>query len=237
MSEDDERATREQLVPQQAMLDYLDELLQDATAPTVTARSPVVEQQEQPAPARLQTEAIVVPEDPAPDISEQIADRFAAGAVQSGERLPEWFGDECEVLLFDANGLMLAVPLVELGGILRMPPRIYELANQPAWHLGFMEVGEDAVSVVDTLCWMAPDRIGADPLAPPRYLVRIPDSPWALTCQRLYDTVTLRREDVHWRSARTRRRWLRGTVRQHLCALLDTRELAQQLSRDVGRGG
>ncbi len=229
MSDDDRKPTTTGVAPQQAMLDYLDDLLQDATVPQAPVVAPV-----QPPPA--------VPVAPAPaaetaDVSEAVAERYAAGRAVPGETLPAWFGQDFEVLLFDANGLTLAVPLIELGGILRMPPKLYELANQPDWHLGFMEVEDEPVSVVDTLRWMAPDRVDAAALAPPRYLVRIPDSPWALTCQRLYDAVTMRREDVHWRGTRTSRRWLRGTVREHLCALLDARELGLQLSRDVKGAG
>ncbi len=210
------------VAPQQAMLDYLDELLQGATELQLPEQAP---------PLPVETPAPSSPPQPA----EQAVLEPASSALP--EPLPDWARGEFEVLLFDVQGLLLAVPIIELGGILRTPDRLEQLPRQPDWMLGILEAEGRTLSVVDTLRWIAPERVGLAESQPARYLVRLPDSPWALSCQKLFEAVTLQSSDVQWRSARTRRRWLRGTVRDRMCALLDVHELAVLLDRDAGRNG
>lgn len=215
MAEPSDARKPKQAEPQQAMLEYLDELLQDATE---VVEAPAVSAETMPAPviAEAPVESGPAPvEDPAE------------------EPLPAWAAQEFEALMFEVNGLTLAVPLLELGGIVRAPAVFDLLPRQPDWMLGVLEVDRDLLSVVDTLRWIAPERVPEMERAAPRYLVRLPESRWALACQKLFESVTLRSEDVHWRSRRTRRRWLRGTVRGHMCALLDTAELARQLDQEM----
>ncbi|WP_198266126.1 hypothetical protein [sulfur-oxidizing endosymbiont of Gigantopelta aegis] len=41
--------------------------------------------------------------------------------------------------------------------------------------------------------------------------------------------ITLKTDEVKWRSSRTKRRWLLGTVIDHMCALLDSEEFSAML--------
>ncbi len=50
-----------------------------------------------------------------------------------------------------------------------------------------------------------------------------------MVCEEVIGIKTLSAEDVKWRSNRTSRRWLYGTVKEHMCALLDTDEFASML--------
>jgi purine-binding chemotaxis protein CheW len=61
-------------------------------------------------------------------------------------------------------------------------------------------------------------------------VVFIADGTWGLACDELAQVVTLRPDEVRWRTSRTRRRWLAGTVIEHMCALLDPPVFADVLA-------
>ena len=157
------------------------------------------------APLELDTETVTAP--------------VAAPLLREGR--PAWGDDTFQALLFKVNGLTLAVPLVELSGV-----QEWEDDKVTPYR-------ERTVPVVDTAQLVMPADRQAN-IRPwqerLRHVVFIADGTWGLACDELAEVVTLRPDEVRWRTSRTRRRWLAGTVIEHMCALLDPPVFADVLA-------
>ncbi len=233
MQPEDERKIRRQATtePQRAMMDYLDALLQDATVPVVEV--PVAEPAVEPV-----TETVVEPVvgTPVETVIESPPQDVAA-PVEAGP--PEWAAERFEALLFEVAGLTLALPLGELGGIRPIKSEITGLLGQPDWFTGLLQTDLGKLSVVDTARWIMPERLPEAGPPPYRYVIRLQDSHWALACHRIADSVRLEPDAVKWSTGSSRRPWLAGTVKDHMCALLDSSaavRLLDGLARTGGRG-
>ena len=146
---------------------------------------------------------------------------------------PAWAVPNFQVLLFTVAGLKLAVPLAELNGILEWGDEyITELPGHKSWYLGIIQNQGKNVPVIDTLQQVVPEnRWPANYLSEKnfKHIILIDDARWGLACETVLEVVTLKTDSVKWRSSRTRRRWLLGTVIDHMCALLDGSEFAAML--------
>lgn len=156
-----------------------------------------------------------------------------AAPVRSEGR-PAWGDETFQALLFRVNGLTLAVPLVELSGVQEWEDgKVTPLPGHVPWYLGLMQYRERNVPVVDTAQLVMPEDRQAN-IRPwqerLRHVVFIADGTWGLACDELGEVVTLRPDEVRWRTSRTRRRWLAGTVIEHMCALLDPPVFADVLA-------
>lgn len=135
-----------------------------------------------------------------------------------------------QALLFSVAGLTLAVPLAELHGVLTWSATsITPLPGHAPFFLGVrVHLGRN-VKIIDAGHLVSPEgrRMG---VTDPRHIVLIGEGEWGLACEDIGEVVTLGMQDVHWRSTRTERPWLLGTVTEQLCALLDTRAFAAELA-------
>lgn len=137
--------------------------------------------------------------------------------------------NDFQVLFFEVAGVTFGVPLTQLGGIHRIS-EISPLFGKPPWFSGIMIEREEKLSVVDTAKWVMPNQ----PFDPEyKYLVMLGESPWGLSCEKLFGTERLNRDDVKWRSTPGQRPWLAGMVKQKMCALLHVEELQQMLADGV----
>ena len=147
---------------------------------------------------------------------------------------PEWGKETFQALLFRVGGLTLAVPLVELSGVQEWhAAKVTPMPGHVPWYLGLTPYRERNVPVVDTAQLVMPeDRQGK--LVPwqerLRHVVFIGDGSWGLACDELAQVVTLQPDEVRWRTSRTKRRWLAGTVIEHMCAILDPPVFADVLA-------
>lgn len=174
------------------------------------------------APLELDSETVTAP----------VAVPLAAPPRSEGR--PAWGDDTFQALLFKVNGLTLAVPLVELSGVQEWEgDKVTPLPGHVPWYLGLMPYRERTVPVVDTAQLVMPADRQAN-IRPwqerLRHVVFIADGAWGLACDELAEVVTLRPDEVRWRTSRTRRRWLAGTVIEHMCALLDPPVFADVLA-------
>ena len=155
------------------------------------------------------------------------------GPVRNVNNAPSWAVPNFQVLLFAVAGLKMAVPLNELNGIVEWGDEyITELPGHKSWYLGIMQNQGKNVPVIDTLQQVVPqNRWPAGHLNEKnfKHIILIDDSRWGLACETVLEVVTLKTDAVKWRSSRTRRRWLLGTVIEHMCALLDSSEFAAML--------
>lgn len=148
--------------------------------------------------------------------------------------IPPWGEETFQALLFKVAGLTLAVPLVELSGVQEWDAdAVTPMPGHSPWYLGLTEYRERSVPVVDTAQLVLPEeRLAAldrDPAARLTRIVFIDDGRWGLGCDEVAEVVTLTPDKVRWRTSRTRRRWLAGTVLDHMCAIIDPPAFAQLL--------
>jgi purine-binding chemotaxis protein CheW len=138
-------------------------------------------------------------------------------------------------MIFHVGQLRVAVPLVKLHRVLRWDEshQVEPYAGQPGWIHGALYHRKRFVRVVDTAELVLPAN-HRPPLEERRQgkLLIVGDGSWALACQEVGEVFRLTPDQVQWRSAYGRRRWLAGTVSERLCALLDTDEFAQLLENE-----
>ena len=145
-------------------------------------------------------------------------------------------GEELRLLLFRLCGLRMAVAA---GDIARTVPWPGELAPAPRKRplcLGVMEEGTVSVPVMDLAGLVIPERLRDSHLAAGPSHVLVASGGLGLACHGVDGVVGVPRDAVNWRSERTSRRWLAGTITEHGSALLDMAAL-QLLLRGEDPGG
>lgn len=220
--------------PQSALISYLDDLLYTATT-TVADPEPQPEagkQSVQPVPAPSMPPAPLVVPEPTPAIVQQTDQpTIQPPPPAEPEGRPDWSEKPFECLIFRVAGLQLAVPLVLLGAIHRIDDRIKPIPGRPPWYMGMLLDRDQNLKVVDTAEWIMAGRVPPKAAEGYRFVIRLDNSDWALACDEVAQSFTLQPEEVRWRSARSKRPWLAGTVIQHMCALIDVGTMARLLAR------
>ena len=149
---------------------------------------------------------------------------------------PAWLGQELQAMLFKVAGLTLAVPLVDLNGVVEWnEERVTTMPGHADFYLGLMSHLDHQIPVVDTARLVLPENkrkllAGEDPRQRITRVVLINDGRYGLACDEVNQVVTLKADAVRWRSVRTQRRWLAGTVVEHMCALVDATAFAELLA-------
>jgi len=135
-----------------------------------------------------------------------------------------------QAMFFDVAGLLIAVPLIELGGIHNVE-KTTSLMGKPDWFKGVMLHREDKINVVDTALWVMPEKCNDSLLNSLnyQYVIMLDNSHWGLMAEKLVDTVTLQQDDVKWLDNTGKRPWLAGLVKDRMCALLDVDALTKML--------
>ena len=147
---------------------------------------------------------------------------------------PIWAQERFECLLFKVKGLTLAVPLVELGGIIKIEKQPTPLFGQPDWFIGMLRNNNMNVSMVDTAQWVLPAALINKNKDPYKLVIRIHDSTWGLACNEVDRSISLKPEQVRWRTSLGKRPWLAGTVIEHMCALIDATAFDRLLKEGHG---
>lgn len=155
----------------------------------------------------------------------------APAVMPEPEGRPDWAESAFECLIFRVAGLQLAVPLVLLGAIHPIENELHEIPGRPRWFMGMLPYGDRNLRVVDTAEWVMSGRVPADAREGYRFVIRLDNSDWGLACDNVAQSFRLHPDDVKWRSERSRRPWLAGTVIDQMCALLDVSAMSHLLSR------
>ncbi|UPQ81500.1 chemotaxis protein CheW [Pseudomonas knackmussii] len=144
---------------------------------------------------------------------------------------PKWGEEPFECLLFDVAGLTLAVPLVSLGSIYPLAGQeLTPLFGQPAWFLGILPSQAGNLKVLDTARWVMAERYRDDFREGLQYVISVQGYEWGLAVHQVSRSIRLDPKEVKWRSQRTQRPWLAGTVIDHMCALVDVAALAELIA-------
>jgi len=242
--------------PQIALQSYLDALLQEAAAELADSDSldefetAVLEEQVRDArllaPREVAVEVLPVVVPPiavpilVPDVS--VPEPVAVAAVEPLvvavvlDEQPSWAEEPFECLLFDVAGLTLAVPLVCLGTIYPLQGQeLTPLFGQPDWFLGILPSQSGNLKVLDTARWVMPDRYREDFRQGLQYVISVQGYEWGLAVHQVSRSIRLDPSEVKWRTQRTQRPWLAGTVIEHMCALLDVSALAELIASGAAK--
>ena len=142
---------------------------------------------------------------------------------------PSWAQTRFDVLLFKVSGLTLAVPLISLGQIQPLTDELTPLFGQADWFMGLQPTPAGKIRTVNTAKFVMPERYDENFVKTARYVVSINGVPWGLAVDSVNQPIRLAPEDVKWRGERSKRPWLAGTVKEHMCALLDIPRFGQLL--------
>jgi purine-binding chemotaxis protein CheW len=142
---------------------------------------------------------------------------------------PQWAQSRFDVLLFKVSGLTLAVPLISLGQIQPLTDELTPLFGQADWFMGLQPTPAGKIRTVNTAKFVMPERYDPRFLETAKYVMSINGVPWGLAVDSVNQPITLMPDDVKWRSDRSKRPWLAGTVKDHMCALLDIPRIGQML--------
>ncbi|MFC1748957.1 chemotaxis protein CheW [Pseudomonadota bacterium] len=150
---------------------------------------------------------------------------------------PGWSDGTFECLMFKVAGsLTLSVPLTRLNGILPWGDKITAVPGHAEWFLGLLQNRGKQVKVVDIAKFVIPENHKArESLEQGRgfsHIVLIDDGQFGLACDGLGDVLKLNKDQVRWRSDRSLRPWLAGTVIDHMSALIDVEHFIDMLKED-----
>lgn len=164
------------------------------------------------------------------------SDSLAAVPQSSLAQIPQWAEGPFECLLFNVAGLTLAVPLVSLGSIYPLDEQeLTPLFGQPEWFLGILSSPSGNLKILETARWLIPDRYRDEFREDLKYAISVQGYDWALAVHQVSRSVRLHPDEVKWRTQRTQRPWLAGTVIEHMCALLDITALAELIASGATR--
>ena len=151
-------------------------------------------------------------------------------AKRSRDFLPEVF----QTLIFQVAKLPLAVPLIKLGGIIKITDEdITPLVGTPSWFMGLVPNDRGNLMVVDTQRYLMPEKGTAGDREEYQYLIVLDNSNWALACNSVGDAKNLTQDDVRWAQKSSRRPWFAGMVVDYMSALLEVDELINMLADNI----
>ncbi len=142
---------------------------------------------------------------------------------------PVWAQDRFEVLLFQVAGLTLAVPLIALGHIHPITDELTPIFGQADWFMGLQPSPNGRIRCVNTALFVMPDRYNPNFVQTAKYVVSIDGMDWGLAVDQVQQPNTIDPDEVTWRSQRTKRPWLAGTVKAAMCALIDVPQMGKLL--------
>lgn len=226
---------------QQALLNYLDDLLLDietpsaAPLPTALAEQPLVNKQQLQSLLDSAYQPVVLADAPLPEatFAPQLAPTQPP-SIQTPTTQPPlaapWKNSPFDALLLQVAGLRLAVPINALGHIYPIGLGLNRLPQQPPWLMGLLNTPRGSIRTLNTALFVMPERYNAAFEESAQYVVTLHGVPLGLAVDTIEQPITLQPQQVVWRAGgASKRPWLAGTVKSHLCALLDLHQLAECL--------
>lgn len=222
---------RLQAVQAEPEVEVVQELKQDVSQ-QVVSEAPVAEPEvktEQFVEVETDVEVDAAVEEPEVDLQTLNQPAELQSLEWEANGRPRWAQGRFDVLLFDVAGLTLAVPLIALGQIQPLTDELTPLFGQADWFMGLQPTPVGKIRTVNTAKFVMPERYDESFLESAKYVVSISGLPWGLAVDKVDQPITLDPDDVKWRGERSKRAWLAGTVKAHMCALIDIPMMGQML--------
>ncbi|MFI3136649.1 MAG: chemotaxis protein CheW [Methylococcaceae bacterium] len=151
-----------------------------------------------------------------------------AGVVRPLALMPDWSRAEFQALFFKVDHLIMATPLITLSRTLKFNRKPTKIPAQPSWFLGLLDDHGKKISVLDSgqlIFGKAKGSLRDLNERPFAYLLISADEKWGLACDDILSVGKLSPEKIRWRTLRTLRPWLIGTVINELAAVIDINQL------------
>lgn len=227
-----------------AVSQYLDDLLQEATEPApepppARLKSCPMAVAENLQPAVLEPPTVLelwpneLPIAPAPAAPEVLDVSEAPPALDESlpaEADPETVSQSADAdyqfplqcLLFEVQGVPLALPLIELESVIPLPEQLSQLPGYAKQILGVMQNRDRNVSVIDSAELL---RVPRQLASEPAHVLVLHGASFGLSCDKLGSVVHLKKEDVQWSKALEQHAktppLMLGKIRDRLTALLN----------------
>lgn len=218
----------------EALNNFLDDLL---TENTDDSHSSVDES------STAEAKATTRSTDAAQPIPSEIAETGLSDAVNSGNALPpftadgripvlpDWGMQAFQAMVFKVGELSLAIALTELAGVIEWRPA----TAASGLYLGDYQHDDQSVSVVDIARLIFAenrfdDLIKTEASQRVTRIILMNNAKWGLACDAVYEVITIQPTRVNWRSTRTHRQWLAGTLLDEMIVVLDIESTAKILS-------
>lgn len=131
-----------------------------------------------------------------------------------------------QALLFEVNGLSLALPLDQLDGIEKWPVApLPKIADKPAHYLGLLSRPGLHTQVVDPSAVLQSE---VNQSQPPRYILLVDNKRWGLAVTSVKKVLTIEAADCKWRQP-GQRPWFAGTILSGLTHVLELPSLLKAL--------
>jgi chemotaxis signal transduction protein len=140
---------------------------------------------------------------------------------------PNWAQERFDILLIEVNGLQLAVPLVALGQIQPLEDDLTPLFGQSDWFMGLQKTAIGNIKTVNTAKFVMPERYQDE--HDYKYVVSINGLAWGLAVDSIHQPISIDPDEIRWRVKRENRPWMAGTVKDHMCVLLDIPSMGEIL--------
>ena len=204
-----------------ALANYLDTLLAEID---VLEETPTLQRVKEPI-----SEADTLDEGRLPIESDRVDTQDQAiQGTDKADAVPVWAELPFQVLRFRVDGVNLAVPLMELTGIIRLDRPISRLPGQPGWNLGVVMNHDTKVVVVDTRrLMMSGSESGQTAYS---HLLLLGDGRWGLAVESLGETATIDKAAIRWRGDATQHPWYGGIWVEELSVLLDASGVLEMLA-------
>ncbi len=223
-------------LPELALSDYLDEMLDQATVEPV-AESMVADGRRVLLPPELLTPAMadeirVEIEAPSENVDTRVELEAPGESVDTRELSGETNKPQPEVsfpmqcLMFGLDAHRMSVPLIQLSGVVDWDGAVTRLPESPDWMLGLVKHRDATLRIVDSRLLL---KLSTDPEHQPRYLLVLGSGNWAITCDRLESVVSLDHDDIQWRQGEAGGMVL-GTIRESLSTLLNPPGISESLN-------
>lgn len=128
-----------------------------------------------------------------------------------------------KAVLFDINGLQLAIRSEDIKAILPWPEtpleQNQETSNNEAI-MGAYNLAPNQITIINTAHIVLPIQHRHN-IAMPSFLIVVGEGNWALSCHKINSVITLAPGDIQWRKNMGARPWLAGTSIEKSCSIVN----------------
>lgn len=169
---------------------------------------------------------VVISDDPV--ILEKLEQAASISIEQDATK--DWRQHPFQVLVFDVQGLKLALPLHELNGISQLQTiTVTPPPNSSGMLLGSFQHKKSTIQIINTAKTILPEHLWPQ-ADTSQYIINI-DRHWSLACDDVITITSVQPEQISWRQNTGSRPWLAGTVMAKKYSIIHVEHLIQLLTQ------
>mgnify|MGYP000223321724 CR=1 FL=1 len=153
-------------------------------------------------------------------------------AHQSPPINDNWRASSFKALLFDVQGLQIAIPSHQLSAILTLEKDKLSPSKQKSnWFLGGYKQDQKTIQLVETSRIILPTDYQSK-ISSTNFIITITGQKWGLSCDKVNKVISISPDEVKWRQQSASRMWLAGTALKKNCSILNIEALVKQLEHE-----